>query len=305
MSQTHPTISVIVATRNRPELLALALDAILGQDYPGDIECVVVHDQTEPDTGLVRDDPSRRVVVVANDRTPGLAGARNTGALAATGGLLAFCDDDDVWLPGKLSAQARLLAERGAEVAVCGIVVLFDGRENARVADESALTVTELARRRVMEAHPSTVLVTREAFLHRIGLVDEDIPGSYGEDYDWMLRAAAAGPIVAVQEPLVRVLWGSQSFFQRDWRMVVDGLEYLADKHPVLRSDPRAAAKLLGRQAFALAAMGARREAGALAWRCFRNNWRQPRSYLVLLMCLGLVRAEFLLRTAHSFGRGI
>lgn len=296
---------MIVATRDRPALLAQALDAILAQDYPGPIECVVVYDRAEPDPGLARDDEHRRVIVISNDRTPGLAGARNTGALASSGTLLAFCDDDDVWLPGKLRAQADLLAERGAEVAVCGIVVLFDGKETERIADETALTVTELARRRVMEAHPSTVLVTRDAFLHRVGPVDEDIPGSYGEDYDWMLRAAATGPIVAVRKPLVRVLWGSQSFFQRDWRMVVDGLEYLAGKHPVLRADPRAAAKLMGRQAFALAAMGARRDARRLAWRTFRSNWRQPRSYLVFLMCAGLVRPEFLLRTAHSFGRGI
>ncbi|MEV0596379.1 glycosyltransferase family 2 protein [Nonomuraea cavernae] len=296
---------MIVATRDRPALLAQALDAILTQDYPGPIECVVVYDRAEPDPGLAREDEHRRVIVISNDRTPGLAGARNTGALASSGTLLAFCDDDDVWLPGKLRAQAGLLAERGAEVAVCGIVVLFDGKETERIADETALTVTELARRRVMEAHPSTVLVTRDAFLHRVGLVDEDIPGSYGEDYDWMLRAAATGPIVAVPKPLVRVLWGAQSFFQRDWRMVVDGLEYLADKHPVLRADPRAAAKLMGRQAFALAAMGARRDARRLAWRTFRSNWRQPRSYLVFLMCAGLARPEFLLRTAHSFGRGI
>ncbi|GGK95219.1 glycosyl transferase [Planomonospora parontospora subsp. parontospora] len=300
-----PTVSVVVATRDRPLLLAKAIESIMGQNYEGDIECVVVYDQVPPDTSMERSDPHRSVVVVGNDRSPGLAGARNSGALRSRGELLAFCDDDDEWLPGKLSAQVSLLESRRADVAVSGIYVLFDGRSTARVADESSLTVLQLARRRVMEAHPSTVLVRREAFFDRIGPVDEEIPGSYGEDYDWMLRAAAAGPIAAVEEPLVRVLWGSQSFFQRDWRMVVDGLEYLAGKHEILRADPRASAKITGRQAFAFAALGDRRQALRLAWRTFRSNWRQPRSYLVLMMTAGLLRPDFMLRTAHSRGRGI
>ena len=112
-----------------------------------------------------------------------------------------------------------------------------------------------------MEAHPSTVLVRATALRERIGLVDEEIPGSYGEDYDWILRAAQAGPIAVVERPLVRVLWGRQSFFNRRWRTIIDALDYCLAKHPVLRADPRGLARLQGQKAFAYAALGEPRSA--------------------------------------------
>ncbi|MGH3241239.1 MAG: glycosyltransferase, partial [Spirillospora sp.] len=86
-----PSVTVVVATRDRPELLRVALDSILAQDYPGDVDCLVVHDQSELDDSVAVDRPGRRITVICNTRVPGLAGARNTGILAASGELVAFC----------------------------------------------------------------------------------------------------------------------------------------------------------------------------------------------------------------------
>lgn len=294
-----PKVSVIVATRDRPRLLARAIEAIRAQDYPGPVECVVVFDQTAPDPDL------SDVVVTANDRTPGLAGARNTGALAATGELLAFCDDDDRWLPHKLSRQVERLRETGADVAVSGIHVEHGERRITRVPRQEDLTLAELLRRRVMEAHPSTVVVRREAFFDRIGLVDEEIPGSYGEDYDWILRAAAAGPIAVVPEPLVTVLWGRTSHFNRDWRTMAAALRYLLDKHPGFADDPSGLARVHGQLAFAHAALGERRDARSWAASALRLSWRERRAYLALLVTVRLLTADRVLRLAHASGRGI
>jgi glycosyltransferase involved in cell wall biosynthesis len=294
-----PKVSVVVATRDRPRLLARAIEAIRAQDYPGPVECVVVFDQTAPDPDLAD------VVVTTNGRTPGLAGARNTGALAATGELLAFCDDDDRWLPQKLSRQVERLLETGADVAVSGIHVEHGEHVITRVPRQEDLTLAELLRRRVMEAHPSTVVVRREAFFDRIGLVDEEIPGSYGEDYDWILRAAAAGPIAVVPEPLVTVLWGRTSHFNRDWRTIVDALRYLLDKHPGFADDPSGLARVHGQVAFAHAALGERRDARSWAASALKLSWRERRAYLALLVTARLLTADRVLRLAHATGRGI
>ena len=74
-----------------------------------------------------------------------------------------------------------------------------------------------------------TILVTREAIQGPIGLVDEHIPGSYAEDYDWILRAALAGPIAVVEEPLVRVRWG-QSLFSSRWQTIIEALATIGIK---------------------------------------------------------------------------
>ena len=58
-----------------------AVDAVLAQRYEGPVEVVVVFDGAAPDLTLIHHGPDRRVRVVVNSRTPGLAGARNTGAL--------------------------------------------------------------------------------------------------------------------------------------------------------------------------------------------------------------------------------
>ncbi len=305
MKQEFPSVSVVIATHDRPQLLARAIEAVRTQDYAGVVECVVVFDRAEPDAALARADELRPVQVIANDRTPGLAGARNSGAAAASGELLAFCDDDDEWLPAKLRLQAARLAETGADVAVSGIHVSYGDKTITRVPRPEDVTHAELLRRRVMEAHPSSVVVRRAAFFDKIGLVDEEIPGSFAEDYDWMLRAAAAGPIAVVAEPLVTVLWGRTSHFNRQWRTISDALQYLLRKHPGFADDPRGLARVQGQIAFAHAAAGQGAAARTWAVRTLRNSWRERRAYLALLVSVHLLSADRVLRLAHNSGRGI
>ncbi|MBC9732316.1 glycosyltransferase family 2 protein [Nocardioides marmotae] len=298
----RPTVDVVIATRNRPELLRRAIAAVLAQTADCDLTCLVVFDQCEPDESLAEEGPDRRVRVLANTRRPGLAGGRNTGILAGTGDLVAFCDDDDAWLPEKLEAQLALLAESGADTSVTGITVEYDGRSVDRVPTAEQLRLENLARRRVMAAHPSSVVVRREALLGRIGLVDEEIPGSYGEDFDWLLRAAVH-PIAVVPRPLVRVRWGGSQFSQQ-WQTIVDAIDYSLGKHAVFHRDPRALGRLYGRRAFALAALG-RPEARRAVLRTVRVAPLEPRAYLAAAVALHVVSAERLLHLAHQRGHGI
>ncbi|GAA2755819.1 glycosyltransferase family 2 protein [Actinopolymorpha rutila] len=305
-----PLVSVVIATRDRPELLRRAVRAVHDQDYPGPVECVVVFDQAPPDTSLATDvdagtAPARSTRVVGNVRTPGLAGARNSGIDAAAGDLIAFCDDDDEWLPDKLRLQVARLSATGADVAVSGIEVHYENRVITRVPAASDLVAAAIARRRVMEAHPSTVLVRAHALRERIGLVDEKIPGSYGEDFDWILRAAQSGPIAVVERPLVKVLWGSQSYFSDRWTTIIEAIDYGLAKHEVLRSDPIAQARQQGRKAFAYAAIGERRSALRWAWHTLRLNPRDPRACAAIVVALRLVSADRAMRLANSAGRGI
>lgn len=201
-----PSVGVVLPTRDRPELLRKALDSVLAQEYGGDLRAVVVFDRAEPDQALAAD----RVRVIGNTRAPGLAGARNTGILALDTDLIAFCDDDDVWLPGKLAAQvAALAAAPEAVLASSGILIDFNGQEIPRGAGTDRVTYDALIRDRMMTVHSSTYLARREPLIE-IGMVDEDIPGSQGEDWDLALRAARRHPVVNVDDPLVRVLWGDR-----------------------------------------------------------------------------------------------
>ena len=300
---TATAVDVVISTRNRPELLRRAVAGVVAQTVNCDITCHVVFDQCEPDESLASDYPGRRVRVLSNSHTPGLAGGRNTGVLAGSASMVAFCDDDDVWLPEKLEVQLAQMDAEQSDTSVTGIVVEYDDRSVVRVPTPEQLKLEHLVRHRVMAAHPSSVVVRRSA-LSRIGLVDEQIPGSYGEDFDWLLRAVQEGPISVVSQPLVRVRWGG-SQFSRQWQTIVDAIDYSLKKHAVFHRDPRALGRLYGRRAFALAAMGKRADARRAAVRTVRVAPREPRAYLAAAVAFRLVSAERLLHFAHRHGHGI
>ncbi|NJP33826.1 glycosyltransferase family 2 protein [Micromonospora thermarum] len=303
----HPSVSAVVPTRDRPELLRSAVRAILDQDYPGEVEVVVVYDRSEPDPTLTElSRPGRPVRVVRNERTPGLAGARNTGTLAATGELIAFCDDDDEWLPGKLRSQVDALAAvPGAEFVSCGIRVSYDGHTVDRSLPRDRVTLADLLRDRMTELHPSTFVIRAAALRDGFGLVDEEIPGSYAEDYEFLLRAARSAPLVNLHTPYVLVRWHKRSYFAQRWDTISEALQWLLERYPEFGTQPAGEARVAGQIAFARAASGDRQ--GALRWarRTIRRNPREPRAYLALAVAGRVVRADAVLRTLHKRGRGI
>jgi glycosyltransferase involved in cell wall biosynthesis len=300
-----PAVSVVVPTRDRPELLRRALESISAQRYEGDIELIVVFDQAELIVPPLESPAHVAVRAMSNTRVPGLAGARNTGILAAQGELVAFCDDDDEWLPGKLSAQVALMTSRGARTVSCGIRVRYREREIDRVPSSGTIEFRDLLRSRRTELHPSTIVVDRQALVETIGLVDEAIPGSYAEDYEWLLRATRVEPIATVRAPLARIHWHDSSFFAARWETIVSALTYLLDRYPEFQTERAGLARIFGQLAFASA--GCHRPTDARRWarRALRLSPLQPRAYLALAVSVGVLDADKVVKIAHAFGRGI
>jgi glycosyltransferase involved in cell wall biosynthesis len=296
---------VVVPTHDRPLLLERALTSILNQRYEGEIECIVSFDgrkETVPDLPLP---PHRKLRAVANDRTPGASGARNAGAAAACNELLAFCDDDDEWLPDKLREEVAALHDAPqASAAACGIYISYRNKSAVRVPKHERITYDDLLRSRFPELGPSTILVRRDDFFGKIGPYDESVPGSYAEGYDWLLRAARVGPIAIIREPLARIYWHEASLFGGRWNIVIEALQYIVDKHAALGRDRRGLGRIYGQIAVAHGAARRPRHAFEWAWRTLVLDWRQPRAYLALLIGGGL-SPQLLLNTLRRFGRGL
>lgn len=308
MTAAEETVSVVIATRNRPEMVREAIASVRAQDYAGDIEVLVVFDQSEPDAGLASSttDPGRSVRVLTNTRTPGLAGARNSGISEAVGTYVAFCDDDDYWMPAKLSRQtAALAAVPAASLCTSGIEVHWSEERFPRSLDLTRVPFEELLRNRHTELHPSSFLIRRALLLDQVGLVDEEVPGGYGEDYEFLLRNARVHPIVNVPDPLVVVRWGSQSYFDQRWQTMVAGLTWMLERYPEFDSMPKGAARIHGQVAFAEAALGNRRTALRWAASTLRRNPREPRAVLALAVASRAVSSDRVMKMLHARGRGI
>lgn len=304
---TAPTVGVVVPTHDRPELVREAIRSVLAQDVDAPLQVLVVFDRATPDPSLEElGTASRPVRVLANDRTPGLAGSRNTGILALDTTWVAFCDDDDAWEPEKLSAQLdRVQSVPGAEVVSTAIRVIYDGAEIVRTAGMDEVDHAALLRSRMAMLHSSTLLLRRSALVGELGLVDETIPGSQNEDWDLLLRASRRAPVQHVDQPLVRVRWGRSSHFSRKWQLHVDSLEWMLAHHPGIATDARGAARVYGQLAFGNAALGHRGETVRWGLRALRRNPREARAVLAMAVATRAVSPEGVLSFLNRRGRGI
>jgi hypothetical protein len=302
---SRPAVTAIVPTHNRPELMKRAVRSIIDQTYDGAIEILVVFDACEPVLPDLVLPPNRTLRALVNGRSRGLAGGRNTGIQAASHDFVAFLDDDDFWMPRKLDEQLAAFDRRPEAILVGTAMVVDDGkRTHERLLPSDTISHRDLLHNRLAGLHSSS-FVFRKDSLDRLGMVDEDLPRSYGEDYDLLLRTAALQPIVVVNQPLVTVTWQGQSFFFGQWALYGEALIYLLAKHPQFNTDRKAIGRIESQIAFALVAGGNR--AGGVHWakRSLRHDLGQVKAHLAILMAMRLVTANQITRVAQRFGKGI
>jgi hypothetical protein len=303
---TPVPVSVVIATHRRPELMRCAVQSVLDQTYVGRIEIVVVFDACEPDLPDVVVPQGRILRALVNDRSRGLAGTRNTGILDAAHDFVAFLDDDDSWLPDKLALQMPAFDEHPDALLVGSAMQVDDGRSmRDRLVGHTGVGVAELVRDRLAGLHSSSFVFRRDALVDAIGLIDEDLPGSYGEDYDVLLRTARLAPIRVIDQPLITVRWQGQSYFFGKWAQYAESLEYLLSVHPEFRDQPAALARIESQIGFALAASGARKESRSWILRALRSQPINLRAWLGLLVSFRLMSAEMVGRLANRVGKGI
>lgn len=300
----RPDVVVVIPTRgSREALLERAVSSILANGYPGDVSVVVVADGVNPDA--VRGDWPAKVAVHVNARQPGPAGARNTGLLQAASELVAFCDDDDEWLPGKLERQVALLQQHPEALVVGSGIRIVLGEQRTDRRTPVTVGLRDLLRDRVMALHSSTLVLRREAVMQSVGLLDEALPGGFAEDYDLLLRVARRTPVLSVPDPLVQVYWHGGSYYSGRWVTIAAALEYLFRKHPDFRLSRPGRARLEAQIAFALAASNQPSQAVRRAARAFVYWPAEPRVAMAVLVALRLVSADTFQRMAERTGRGL
>lgn len=131
-ADTPRTVSVVIPTLGRPELRR-ALASVRDQGVP--VETIVVNDSGAPLDLSDVDLPGLRVIDTTGRE--GASAARNRGMSLATGELIAFLDDDDVWLDSHLrDALAYLDEHPDVDVyASRGLVTYDDGTSRLEPVD--------------------------------------------------------------------------------------------------------------------------------------------------------------------------
>lgn len=193
---TPPKVSIVIPLYNGEAHILAAVESARSQDYPH-TEIIVVDDgSTDGGANLVREVPG---VVCLCQENRGNAAARNAGIERSSGDLVALLDQDDIWLPQKLSRQVAALAESPASgFAICHATLKLE----PGMALPSAYK-PEMAKGPFPAYLPSALIMRRET-LARVGGFDTSF--AMGNDSDWFFRAKDAGVAgVVVPEVLFEV----------------------------------------------------------------------------------------------------
>ena len=102
-------VSVVIPTYNRADFLREAIASALQQDYPN-VELIVVDDGSRDDTAAVVGEFGPAVHYLWQENR-GVSAARNRGAAASTGDLIAFLDSDDLWAAEQGVRASRLFRD--------------------------------------------------------------------------------------------------------------------------------------------------------------------------------------------------
>jgi glycosyltransferase involved in cell wall biosynthesis len=198
-----PSVSAVISTFERPDACERALRSALAQE-PAPDEVLVCDDGSRDSTSERlgawerRDGRVRYIRVEPNRGTP--APARNAGVAAARGEWVAFLDDDDEWLPGKLAAQL-------AHVDDADVIATNATTTTGAPYFPQATVAARPGRREMLADNPviNSSAVVRRSLLQAAGGFPVE-PWLRGlEDYAaWLALADAGARFLVLGEPLVR-----------------------------------------------------------------------------------------------------
>jgi hypothetical protein len=205
----EPLVSVVIPTRDRPLLLRDALESVARQSY-GNWEAVVANDGTVDVTGVVRSLAPRaaaRTRLVGTGGAKGAGRARNLGIEAARGEIVAFLDDDDLYLPEHLAVLVQAMAPSGAPVAYTESAAVEERLEEGRRVEIRRGSALQYRYSRslllVRNMIPTACWGMRRECFRRWGAFDEGL--ACAEDWDLLLRFSAQTPFLRIARPTAEI----------------------------------------------------------------------------------------------------
>src|SRR5256885_6640982 len=199
-------VSVVMPAYNVAWCIGRAVDSVLAQDFH-QRELIVVNDGSTDGTRALLE-TYRGAIKVIDQTNRGMSAARNAGIRSALGTYVAFLDDDDWWLPEKLSRQVQLMQSR-PEIGFCSTAARVEDGDGRllnlwRCPDGSTEILATLFAQNAAIAGGCSAVMVRTDLLNRVGGFDESLGGF--EDPDLWIRLAAVSGYACINETLAVIL---------------------------------------------------------------------------------------------------
>lgn len=200
---SHPLISIALCTYNGARFLREQLDSLIAQDY-SPLEIIVVDDGSTDGTLKILDEYRRRDTRISVYCNPVNLGFRKNFERAihlCKGELIATCDQDDIWLPDKLTILEAALGN--GMLAYCDSELIDATGRNLNMRASDKLNMYAGSDPKVFAFHNC---ISGHAMLFRRGLLLHAEPFPDCGYHDWWLAfvAACVGTITYVDKPLVK-----------------------------------------------------------------------------------------------------
>lgn len=174
-------VSVIIPVYNGARYLAAALESVLAQTYPLH-EIVAVDDGSTDSSPEVLRSFGTHLRIVRQDNQ-GVAAARNAGLAHASGELICFLDQDDLWPADRTRLVVDALrANPEAELATGLVRILYQ-----RAAPPDPTAILDVMHREWLLGS----LCVRAELFHKLGPFNTGM--GYADDTDFWMRRGEAG----------------------------------------------------------------------------------------------------------------
>ncbi len=224
MKNTNPLVTIVIATYRRKFFLSKTIASVLSQTY-SNLEVIVVNDDKEDSLQeLIDSFGDFRLHLFEIDHSGRPAVPRNFGARKASGELIAFCDDDDIWFPKKIEEQVKVF-DLHPDVKLCYTdYVLMDENDKkiAHVKVESSKKITNFRRHLFKnDITFSTIMVCRRVFLDGLWFDERPILKA-SEDYLFLSHLLYLYPVFFIESSLVqyRIHLGGISYSYNNARKI-------------------------------------------------------------------------------------
>ncbi|MEZ2320221.1 MAG: glycosyltransferase [Microcoleus sp.] len=197
-----PLVSVIIPTKDRPEMLAQAIQSVLNQTFT-ELEIIVVNDGgLDVQLVISRLNTRGNIVYKKHDRTLDRSAARNTGIRAARGKYIAYLDDDDIYYPNHIETLVKFLENSEYKIAYTDAVMAEQKKENGEYVtiNRNVPYSIDFDKDKILVSNctPNLCLMHEKSCLDEVGLFDETL--STHEDWDLIIRLSRKFDIAHIKE---------------------------------------------------------------------------------------------------------
>jgi glycosyltransferase involved in cell wall biosynthesis len=200
-TQPH-LVSVIIPTKDRPEMLTQAIQSVLNQTFT-ELEIIVVNDGgVDVQSVISRLNTKGNITYKKHDRALDRSAARNTGIRAARGKYIAYLDDDDIYYPNHIETLVKFLENSEYKIAYTDAVMAQQEKQNGEyvTVQRSVPYSLDFDKDKILVSNctPNLCLMHEKSCFDEVGLFDETL--STHEDWDLIIRLSRKFDIAHIKE---------------------------------------------------------------------------------------------------------